>query len=147
MQKKPLWQKFNKNILSFCFFLNFWPASLIFLSSFFKFYFIVIWVGVHCGFYKGSYNILNMSYLNSLPPPFFFIPNPHSWNSFNRYLFLLLQLCIHSVCIIFTFLHNILTSSPPTSINATSPGRTCSALLFSDYAKERKRNDIFAYLR
>jgi hypothetical protein len=28
---------------------------------------------VHCGIYKSSYSISNMSYLNSLPPPLSFI--------------------------------------------------------------------------
>jgi hypothetical protein len=32
--------------------------------------------------YKSSYNISNISHLNSSPPPFSFIL-PHSWNSFN----------------------------------------------------------------
>jgi hypothetical protein len=32
--------------------------------------------GVHCGSYKSSYNISNISYLNSPPPPFSFIPLP-----------------------------------------------------------------------
>jgi hypothetical protein len=45
-------------------------------------------VGVHCGIYKSSYNLSNISYLNSLPPPLSFIPpSPCSWNSFNRYHF------------------------------------------------------------
>jgi hypothetical protein len=40
-------------------------------------------VGVHCGIYKSSYNISNISYLNSPSPPFSFIPSSsHSWNSF-----------------------------------------------------------------
>jgi hypothetical protein len=44
-----------------------WPLSNITLF----FGVCVCWVGVHCGIYKSSYNI---SYLNSPPPPFSFIP-------------------------------------------------------------------------
>jgi hypothetical protein len=45
-------------------------------------------MGVHCGLYKSSYNISNISYLNSPPPSFSFIsPSLHSKNSFNRYHF------------------------------------------------------------
>jgi hypothetical protein len=51
------------------------------------FYCIVLGRGTY-GIYKGSYNISNISYLNSSLPPFFFILlSPHSWNRFNRYLF------------------------------------------------------------
>jgi hypothetical protein len=40
-------------------------------------------VRVHCGIYKSSYNISNISYLNSLPSPFSFISlSAHSWSSF-----------------------------------------------------------------
>jgi hypothetical protein len=42
-------------------------------------------VGIHCGIYKSSYNMSNISYLNSPPPLFSFIlPSPHTWN---RYYF------------------------------------------------------------
>jgi uncharacterized membrane protein len=38
---------------------------------FFYFCFLLLfWVGVHCGIHKSSYNISNLSYLNSLLPPF-----------------------------------------------------------------------------
>jgi hypothetical protein len=54
------------------------------------------WVGVHCGIYTGSYNVSNISYMNSPPQPFFFIPlSPDSWNSFSRYHFLHLLTCVH----------------------------------------------------
>jgi hypothetical protein len=33
--------------------------------------------GVHCGIYKGSYNVSNISYLNSLLPLLSFIPLLH----------------------------------------------------------------------
>jgi hypothetical protein len=44
---------------------------------------------VHCGIYKSSYNVSNISYLNSPPPPCsFLLPSSHSWNSFNKCHFL-----------------------------------------------------------
>jgi hypothetical protein len=30
---------------------------------------LLCWLGVHCGIYKGSYNVSTVSYLNSPPPP------------------------------------------------------------------------------
>jgi hypothetical protein len=45
----------------------------IFERVFLKFIFIVRG-GVHCGTYKSSYTVSNISYLNSPPPPLFFIP-------------------------------------------------------------------------
>jgi hypothetical protein len=38
-----------------------------------KSFLLLCWVGVHCGIYKSSYNISNISYLNSPSPPFSFI--------------------------------------------------------------------------
>jgi hypothetical protein len=56
------------------------PCTRIFLLYFFFYYIIEILLGVHCDIYKSAYNI---SYLIS-PSPWFFIPLPYSWNSFNR---------------------------------------------------------------
>jgi hypothetical protein len=39
-----------------------------FLFFFFYFVLLLCWVGVHCSIYKGSYNVSNISYLNSPPP-------------------------------------------------------------------------------
>jgi hypothetical protein len=37
------------------------------ITSFFLFFlFFLCWVGVHCGIYKGSYKVSNISYLNAL---------------------------------------------------------------------------------
>jgi hypothetical protein len=48
---------------------------------------LLCWVVVSCGFYKGSYDVSNISYLNSPPLALFYPPLPDSWNSFNRYHF------------------------------------------------------------
>jgi hypothetical protein len=62
----------------------------IFFSEIQLYWFIIIsiiilflhFIGVHCGIYKSSYNVSNISYLNSPPPPLCFISSsPHSWRS------------------------------------------------------------------
>jgi hypothetical protein len=60
----------------------FYPM-LIFI--YFIYFLLLCWVGLHCRIYKSSYNISNISCLNSPPPPFSFIHSClASWNSFNR---------------------------------------------------------------
>jgi hypothetical protein len=39
-----------------------------------EFFPLVVMGRVPCGIYTGSYNISNISYMNSPPQPFFFIP-------------------------------------------------------------------------
>jgi hypothetical protein len=78
------------------------------------------WIGVLCGIYKGSYNVSNISYLNS--PHFTTLLHSHSpdsWNSFNRYHFAFTYMYTH-------YLHH----NPP-------PPRTCSTLLFSNFVEEK----------
>jgi hypothetical protein len=48
----------------------------IFYYLFFIFPFVVVLCGVHCDIDIGSYNVPDISYMNSLPPPFSFIPPP-----------------------------------------------------------------------
>jgi hypothetical protein len=85
---------------------------------------------------------INISYLNSPPPPFSYIP--HSRNNFTRYIS---SIYIHAYTV-FTpyspsYLFPISTHLPVVSI---PPDRTCSGLL-SDFQKNGKGNDIFACLR
>jgi hypothetical protein len=58
----------------------------LFIHSFI-FPLLLCWVWVHCSIYQGSYNVSNISYMNSPPPllPFIMISG-----SFNRY-----HLCIY----------------------------------------------------
>jgi hypothetical protein len=58
----------------------------MYFVGFFKVFFpLLCWVSVHCGIYKGSYNVSNISHLNSNPVPHSFIPPcSDSWKSFNR---------------------------------------------------------------
>jgi hypothetical protein len=95
------------------------------------------------------FNITNVSYLNLPPSSSSFIPShPHSWSSFNRYHFSHLHICVHSICTTFTLPHPFPTSSPLPLIPTfpSSPHRTCSNLLVSDFVKEEK-NYIFVGLR
>jgi hypothetical protein len=41
---------------------------------------LLCWVGVHCGIYKSSYHISNISYLNSSHPSFPLSSTPKFWN-------------------------------------------------------------------
>jgi hypothetical protein len=61
--------------------LNFNPPT--------SFFIVVVLLGVHYGIHKNSYNISNISYLNSPLPSLSYIrPSLHSWNSFKS-LFIL----------------------------------------------------------
>jgi uncharacterized membrane protein len=54
-------------------------SSLGFFCFFFFFLLLLCWVGVHCGIYKSSYNISNVSHLNSpLPLSFILLPRTSS---------------------------------------------------------------------
>jgi hypothetical protein len=109
----------------------------------FLFFLLLCWVEIHCRIYKNSYNISNISYLNSPPPPFSFIsPSPHSWNSFNSYHFSIYNTCVHSICTIFSLPHSFSISSLSHWYQFPQTG-PCSLI----FVKERKKNDLFACLR
>jgi hypothetical protein len=102
--------------------------------------FLLCLVGVHCGIYKSSYNISNTSYLNSPPPH---LPLPTFWNSFSWYHFFI-YIHVYTVFALYSPSHAL--SQPPPTSQWTPAGRTYSALLFSDFVKE-KQIDIFVCLR
>jgi hypothetical protein len=111
-----------------------------FFNLFFSF--IIVLGGACCGIYKDSYNVSTISYLNSPLPG---LSSTDSWNSFNRYHFCI---CMH----VYTFfaLYSLSYSfswPPPLShwCQHSSLGRTCSALLLSDFAekKDKKKNLTF----
>jgi hypothetical protein len=69
------------------------------------FYYCIIFVlGVHCDIYNSSYNV---SWLNSCPPSFFFIPSSPIPGSFNRSHF---PIFIHKY-LIFHYIHPSYTLS------------------------------------
>jgi hypothetical protein len=105
----------------------------------FLFYLVLLfyWVGIHCDIYKSSYNISNISHLNSPPSTIIlYCPFPSNfWNSFNRYVFIYIH-----VCTVFILYSPSCVLSPPTT---NPPHRTCSALLVSDYVHEQKMIFLF----
>jgi hypothetical protein len=63
------------------------------------------WVEVHCGIDKSSYNVLNVSYLNSPPhTPLLYSSLPPFLEWFQQVSFLHLHACVHTFCTIFTLL-------------------------------------------
>jgi hypothetical protein len=86
------------------------------------------WVELHRHIYKGSYNVSNISYLNSPPTTgLFHHPSPNSWNSFSSYPFCI-YICVYIICTVFILL---LLSRPPLPSHwcqpLPPPSRTCSA--------------------
>jgi hypothetical protein len=85
-------------------------------SNLFKISFLLCWVGIHCDIYKSSYNISNVSYLNS---------------PLQQISFFHLHTGVHRICPIFTLLHHFPISFPLSLVPTSS--RTCSTLLFSNF--------------
>jgi hypothetical protein len=78
--------------------------------------YIYIYIYTYCGIYKSSYNLSNISYLNSPPPSFSFIlPSPHSGSSLNRYHFPFTYMCTQ-------YLHYIHSPAPFLHILPSSTG-------------------------
>jgi hypothetical protein len=102
---------------------NLGGASFLFFF-FFPFIFIVVLGRAHCTIYKSFYNISNISYVNSSPPPF---SPPHFWNSFSRSHFLIYIHVYTVFCTVFTLSHPFptffhLPLVPPTSCRTLNPG-------------------------
>jgi hypothetical protein len=121
----------------FCYF------SLKFDIFYFLFVSIVVsWV--HCGIYKSSYTISNISYFNSSPPSFpFNFHSPHSWNSFNRSHF---SIYIHVYTVFFVLYspsYILFPHAPPPTGSNLPPPQTCSALLFSKFIKKKRHFYLF----
>jgi hypothetical protein len=55
----------------------------------------------------------------------------HQQVSFNH-----LHMCVHSICSIFTLLH------PSIPLVQTSPSRTCSTPLFSNFVEEKRKKKM-----
>jgi hypothetical protein len=90
-------------------------------------------LGVHCGIYKSSYNISNISYLNSTSPPLSFDSLSNSWNSFNRYHFPFTYVCTQ-------YLHYSHLTSPHTGFNPIFLAGP--VLLFCSLILKKKKNYI-----
>jgi hypothetical protein len=58
------------------------PYQTFAVGGFINFFLFLLslWVGVHCSIYKGTYNVSNMSYLNSPPTLVVFLTVDRRWN-------------------------------------------------------------------
>jgi hypothetical protein len=81
---------------------------------------LLCWVGVHCTIYRGSYNVLNISYLNSLPPLLSFI-SPPFLKQFQQVSFLHFYTCIYIICTVFILLALSTSHLPPPSCTDPDP--------------------------
>jgi hypothetical protein len=96
------------------------------LLSFFSCCYCARWGKVHCDIYKSSCNVSNIPYLNSLPPPFSFIPILFlEW--FQQVSFLPWSIHVHIFHSVFT----LLSPFPATSLFPWSlpPSQAGSVLL------------------
>jgi hypothetical protein len=96
------------------------------------------WEWEHCGIHRSSYYRSNMSYLNSPPPSFISL-------LYSSLPLFLVQFQPVSFFQVYTYGYSIVPHSPSHSLSShplpptdTSPhNRICSALLFSDFVKEK----------
>jgi hypothetical protein len=76
-------------------------GEVLFFYDYFGLFFLYCYdeLGVHCGVYTGYYNVSNISYMNSSPQPFSFIPpTSDSCSHFKRNHFLhLLYMCTYFI--------------------------------------------------
>jgi hypothetical protein len=120
--------------------LFFWNMVWIFQKADLKlFLFIFIFLllcWVHCGIYKSSYNVSNiiLEFTPSTIP--FYPPPPIPGIVSTGLIFPFTNTCTQ-------YLFHIHPSPPPTG--TTLPGRTCSAFLFSNFVKEKKKTFLLIY--
>jgi hypothetical protein len=65
---------------------------------------------------------------------------------FQRVSLLHLRTCVHIFCTAFTLLPPFPTTSLPQLVPTLSPGRTCSAVLFSKFGEQKKIKGIWHFL-
>jgi hypothetical protein len=110
--------------------------------------FIVVRVGVHCGIYKNSYNVSNISYLNSLSLPFSFISSHPIPGTFSTGTIFHLHTCLHSICTIFTLPSPFPHLPPLTGTNLHPPRQNLFCLPVLQFCiRKEEINDIFGFLR
>jgi hypothetical protein len=115
--------------------------QVLLILFFFIFTFLLCWVWVHCGIYKRSHNIPNtwVHPLHYSP----LSPSPHSWSSFNRSHF---SIYIQEYTVFAPYApSHTLSSHPPPSHWYQPPGRTCTALQFIDFVKEKEKKKTFVF--
>jgi hypothetical protein len=120
----------------------FFFAGLSFIYVYLFTYFLLLcWVWVCCGIYKMSYNVSNISYLNSPLPLLSFIPSfPQFLETFEQYLFSFTYICAHFYTI-FTLLPPFPTTSPlPLVWTPISPGQD---LFYPPLILKKRKEKIF----
>jgi hypothetical protein len=82
---------------------------------------LLCWVGVHCGIYiyKSSYNVSNISYLNSPPPPLSFIILPQFLEQFQQVSLFCIYTHVYTVFAPYSSSYSPCHLSPPTSVKTT----------------------------
>jgi hypothetical protein len=104
-------------------------SILLWLMIFFYFFIVL---RVHCGIYKGSYNISDILYLNSLSPSFsFFLPHPNSGKVSTGLIF----------PFIYMWTQYLYHSHPPTPFPHVFPLPT--GTMFSDFVKKKGHFCLF----
>jgi hypothetical protein len=104
-----------------------------------KNFLLLCWVGVHCGIYKGSYNVSNISYSPSSPLSRFL-------EQFQQVSFLYLLTSVHIMCTIFILLPLSPPPLPPTSAPHPDQNLFCPPVLQfyrRKTIKDKKRNITF----
>jgi hypothetical protein len=92
-------------------------------------------VGIHQSIYKNSYNVSNISHMNSPPPLLSFITPPRFLEQLQQVSLLHLHTCVYIICTIFILLTLSPTPSPshrcqPMPHSTLPPGRTCYFISF-----------------
>jgi hypothetical protein len=99
-------------------------------------------------FTKVLINYIILEFTPSTAP--LYLSSPDSWNSFNRYRFYI-YMHVYTFFAPHSFSYPLSPPLPPLHWwQPSSLGRTCSTVLFSDFAEEKKKkekHDIFASLR
>jgi hypothetical protein len=107
--------------------------------SFFLFFALLLWwVGVHCGIYTGSYNVPNVSYMNSPTQQFFISYSLRFLEWFQQALFLHLPVYTF-YCTRFTLLPTFSNTYPCHWCQPSTLGKIFSAFLFSDFVEKKEK--------
>jgi hypothetical protein len=106
--------------------------------------------GVHCDIYESSYNVSNISYLNSPPPSFSFIsPFPFlEW--FQQESFLHLHTCVYIFYTIFTLLASFPATSPLLLVPVVpwvEPVLPSCSLILLKKKEKKKEMKFFVWLK
>jgi hypothetical protein len=115
--------------------------------SIFLIFLLLHWVEVHCDIYKSSYNVSNMSYLNSSLHRSLLCSFPHSWNCFNRSQFYI-YIHVYTVFAPYSPSYTFPCPRPPPPVtNPLTPWAGLFDPLVLQFCGEKEKNDIFVCTR